>query len=308
MPYLTVNGNRTHYQQQGSGPDVVLIHAFTSNLAIWIMTRILGELARDFRVTLYDLRGHGASEIPKSGYTSNVLATDLAELMRQLDIAPAYCVGHSYGGVIGVHTAVDYPDMVRGTILCDTYFPGLASIEPEMKRAGVWIDLQRTLAAVGAEVGDEVNFTELFAVIDALPPEAFQALEKQMGAGGVRWLEQSRQLTRTTAGDEMFEVAGLTAERIASTKQPVVALYDEHTPFHATRDFLAHELDDCTVDVVLGANHLAPLQNAPALVKAIGKHLRRMAGIAPATDDDALPGDKTSGDTTSSDKAPVAAP
>lgn len=287
MPFTTVNGIRTHYQQQGEGPDVVLIHAFTSNLAIWILTRILGELAKDFRVTLYDLRGHGASEVPASGYTSDILASDLAELMRTLDIAPAYCVGHSYGGVIGMHAAAEYPDLVSGVILCDTYFPGLADLEPDMRRAGVWVDLQRMLAGVGAEVGDEVDFTQLFAVIDSLPPEAFKALEEKMGPGGVRWLAQSRQLAATTAGDEMFEVAGLTAERIAAIDVPVVALYDEHTPFHATRDFLVHELANCTVDVVLGANHLAPLQNAPALVAAIGKHLRLLAGVEEQEGDEA---------------------
>ena len=192
-------------------------------------------------------------------------------------------MGHSYGGVIGVHAAADYPDAVRGVVLCDTYFPGLADLEPDMRRAGVWVDLQRMLAGVGADVGDEVDFTLLFEVIDSLPPEAFKALEERMGPGGVRWLAQSRQLAATTAGDEMFEVAGLTAERIAAVDQPVVALYDEHTPFFATRDFLVRELSHCTADVVPGANHLAPLQNAPALVAAIGKHLRRLAGVEQST-------------------------
>ena len=46
------------------------------------------------------------------------------------------------------------------------------------------------------------------------------------------------QLAQTSAGEEMFAVDGLTEEAICAVSQPVVALYDEFTPFARTRDFL----------------------------------------------------------------------
>src|SRR5438874_1561494 len=64
MPEVVANGVRLFYQQTGSGPDVVLVHAVTSNLAVWLFSGLADALAADFRVTLYDLRGHGASERP----------------------------------------------------------------------------------------------------------------------------------------------------------------------------------------------------------------------------------------------------
>ena len=48
----------------------VLVHAVTSNLAVWLFSGVADALAADFRVTLYDLRGHGASDRPPAGYTS----------------------------------------------------------------------------------------------------------------------------------------------------------------------------------------------------------------------------------------------
>ena len=81
------------------------------------------------------------------------------------------------------------------------------------------------------------------------------------------------------AGTEAFEVAGLTRDRLKTVSQPVVALYDEHTPFAATRDFLADELSDCRVDVVPQAKHMAPLENSQEFILRVRTHLCRMAEL-----------------------------
>ena len=57
MPIVELERLRVHYQQSGAGPDVVLVHGFTSNLAMWMFSDIITSLAADFRVTAYDLRG-----------------------------------------------------------------------------------------------------------------------------------------------------------------------------------------------------------------------------------------------------------
>src|SRR5438067_1531923 len=123
MPEVEANGVRLFYQQQGAGPDVVLVHAVTSNLAVWMFTGLVEALAADFRVTLYDLRGHGASERPTAGYTSAVMAEDFAALHEALGLGPAYLVGHSFGGVVGMHAALTAPGRVAGVVLSDSFFP-----------------------------------------------------------------------------------------------------------------------------------------------------------------------------------------
>ncbi|MHC5544975.1 alpha/beta fold hydrolase, partial [Singulisphaera rosea] len=85
MPMTTANGLTFHYQQAGTGPDVVLIHGVTGDLSIWFLCRAIQALSESHRVTAYDLRGHGYSEAPPTGYTSSDHAADLFALMDHLE-------------------------------------------------------------------------------------------------------------------------------------------------------------------------------------------------------------------------------
>lgn len=277
MPHVELAGLRVHYQQSGNGPDVVLLHGFTSNLAMWLFSGIVPTLADRFRVTTYDLRGHGATDAPPTGYTSRDMASDLARLGDALDLGPAFMVGHSFGGVVATHLALLEPRRVAGIILCDSYFPGLAELEPEMERVEVWQGLAEVLDEAGLDVGQRVDFARLLTAVASLTPEQRTIIETRLGPPAVRWLAQLAPLAATSAARDTFEPAGLAAEQIASLKVPFVALYDEHSPFQATCSFLAENLEDCTVDFVPGAKHLALLESPAEFVARVAKHLDAFA-------------------------------
>jgi pimeloyl-ACP methyl ester carboxylesterase len=277
MPHLKVNGINIHYQQSGSGPDVVLIHAFTSNMAIWMLTGLVQHLADGFRVTAYDLRGHGVSEIPKTGYTSAEMVEDLFQLHREIGLGPAYLVGHSFGGVVGMHAAADHPEIAAGVILSDTYFPGLKEIEPNIADTAIWKELRQDLLKANVEIGETVNFGNLFDLVANLSPEETDAIRKVMGASATRWLSQLAKLAGTTAGEDIFQTAGLTEDRIRSVRVPVVGLYDEETTFSATCRYLDSHLANCKIDTVPGARHVAPLQNSAEFARLVKKHLLELS-------------------------------
>lgn len=277
MPHVDLNGLKLYYQQSGSGPDVVLLHGFTSNQAMWLFSGIVPALANRFRVTSYDLRGHGASDAPHGDYTSRQMADDLCHLCDALELGPALLVGHSFGGVVATHLAALEPQRVAGIILCDTYFPGLAELEPEMEQVEIWRSLAEVLDEAGLEVGDRVDFARLLKGVAALTPEQKAIIETRLGPPAVRWLAQLAPLAVTTAARDVFEPAGLTAEQIAAVDVPIVALYDEHSPFQATCRFLAENLPDCTVDSVPNAKHLALLESPAEFVSRVARHLDRLA-------------------------------
>jgi 3-oxoadipate enol-lactonase len=285
MPEVQVNGTRLYYQQSGEGPDVVLVHAVTSNQAVWMFTGLVDALAADFRVTSYDLRGHGASERPSSGYTSAAMAEDFRQLHAELGLGPTLLVGHSFGGVVALHAAVEAPEAVAGVVLSDSFFPGLRHIEPNFGKMSIWADLRQTFAKVGVELGETVDFTRLFREAAAMAPEQMKTLEEIYGAFGRGWLRQLPRLAETSCGEEVLAVAGLTAERIASAAQPVVALYDEFSPFLATCRWLEKHLRHCTVEIIPAAKHLALVENTPAFTEAVNRNLMCMAAraAAPAT-------------------------
>ena len=277
MPYVTLDGVRFHYQQSGHGRDVVLIHAVTSNLAVWLFSGIVEVLSSEFRVTAYDLRGHGTSDVTPAGYTSADMAGDLRGLHAALGLRPAFLVGHSFGAVVATHTAVLYPDIVAGLVLSDPYFPGLGHLEPNLGQSNVWQDLQGVFRSAGVEIGDTVDFTRLFQTVAGLEPEHREAMKVEMGAPGARWLAQLPRLAETTCGADVFAAAGLTEERLRALRQPVVALYDEHTPFRATCRWLQENVPNCSVEIVPGAKHVAVLQNPEVFAGMVQKHLRALA-------------------------------
>ncbi|OWK39370.1 alpha/beta fold hydrolase [Fimbriiglobus ruber] len=278
MPDLMANGIRLFYQQSGDGPDVVLVHAVTSNQAVWVFSGLSDALASDgFRVTTYDLRGHGMSDRPSAGYTSAVMAEDLRALHAALGLAPAFVIGHSFGGVVGLNTALLYPACVRGVMLSDSFFPGLRHIEPNFGRSNVWLDLRETFRKVGVDLGETVDFTRLFRTAAVLSPDKTKELEGIVGVLGRGWLRQLPRLAETTCGNEVLAEAGLTAERIASVSCPVVALYDEFSPFLATSSWLERHLPQCTAEIIPAAKHLAVVENTAAFTDAVRRHLRRLA-------------------------------
>src|SRR5579872_3908541 len=98
------SGLRLHYQTVGSGPDLVMVHGLTGNLAVWHLN-IVPQLADHFRVLTYDLRGHGYSDVPPTGYSPDDMACDLLGLLDALEIERPTIAGHSYGADIALYFA-----------------------------------------------------------------------------------------------------------------------------------------------------------------------------------------------------------
>src|SRR5260370_7627654 len=83
-----IKGYRLAYSQHGdrSRPAVVLSHALATSMDIWGYQ--LPLLTHRFRVLLYDLRGHGESEIPGHSCTLQELASVVAPLLSHFQIPP----------------------------------------------------------------------------------------------------------------------------------------------------------------------------------------------------------------------------
>src|SRR5262245_28859624 len=82
----------------GSGPDVVLLHAFPSCHEMWLP--VAEELAAKYRVTLLDLRGHGRSEVGLSTIRMTDHAADVERVCREVGMEQAVFAGVSLGGYV----------------------------------------------------------------------------------------------------------------------------------------------------------------------------------------------------------------
>jgi pimeloyl-ACP methyl ester carboxylesterase len=108
-------GVRIRFVEQGSGPALVLMHGYTGTLdRHFIANGVFANLAEDYRVIAFDLRGHGKSGKPydPAAY-GEAMAGDVVRLLDHLAIERAHVLGYSLGAMIAGRLAVSYPTRLR---------------------------------------------------------------------------------------------------------------------------------------------------------------------------------------------------
>jgi 2-hydroxy-6-oxonona-2,4-dienedioate hydrolase len=125
--HVDADGVRTRVLQAGSGPDLVLLHGTGGHLEAY--ARNIAGLAADFRVTAYDMVGHGWSDLPNKPYTIDVLSDHLLAVMDALGIDQPHLSGESLGGWVVAWTAAHHPDRVARLVLNT---PGNIANKPEV--------------------------------------------------------------------------------------------------------------------------------------------------------------------------------
>ncbi|MCU1604552.1 MAG: alpha/beta hydrolase [Modestobacter sp.] len=96
---ITVNdGTRLHYLEAGAGPDLLLVPGWSQTAAQW--RKQIEDFSATHHVIAVDMRGHGESDKPDHGYRIARLATDLHDLVNQLDLTDVTWIAHSMGASI----------------------------------------------------------------------------------------------------------------------------------------------------------------------------------------------------------------
>ena len=120
---VTVNGMQMYYEVYGEGRPLVLLHGFKGSSQIW--KPIVPDFAKQHRVIVPDLRGHGRSTNPSRQFTHRQSALDIFALLDQLKIDHFSAIGISSGGMTLLHMATQKPDRIDAMVLIGaaTYFP-----------------------------------------------------------------------------------------------------------------------------------------------------------------------------------------
>ena len=114
MPTIDINGGRVAYEILGEGDPIVLTPGGRFSMGIPGLRPLAEALAPHMKVLIWDRPNSGASDLNFTGETeSDMHADTLAELLRQLDMAPAVIAGGSAGARVSLITALRHPDVVR---------------------------------------------------------------------------------------------------------------------------------------------------------------------------------------------------
>lgn len=110
---------------------ILFVHGYAGCAETWEYQA--NHFARDFRVVVPDLRGHGQSDAPYTDYTMNEIIGDLEAIVERLALPPRFTVvGHSFGGAICVEYATRFPKRVARLALLAT------ASEYPLPRAVAW--------------------------------------------------------------------------------------------------------------------------------------------------------------------------
>jgi len=193
MAMVKANGIEFYYEIHGEGAPLVLLEGL--GYSTWMWYKQVEELAKHFKVIIFDNRGVGKTEKPDMDYTIDLFAEDTAEILSEIDVHKAHILGVSMGGFIGQAFVAKYPEMVDKLVLCSTSFGGPNSIPiPQetlnimLKGGGQYNSLEEIKEAIGVALDKEYikeNDEILNKIIEekTREPQPKYAYQRQLMAG-----------------------------------------------------------------------------------------------------------------------------
>lgn len=284
MPKINVNGVNLHYITVGAGQDVVMLHGFLGNLAVWHLN-IVPQLRKNYRVTTPDLRGHGYSDVTPSGYTCKDLAEDLLGMLNKLGIEKPILVGHSYGADVCMYFSLLHPERVSKLIALE---PGLAALVHQRKDQAWpgWDTWAAKLAEVGLIVPEDKR-TDLEFLLQL-------SLETPKFYGPARGLPRNREplinLIRNTTLIQDYEYVGdLTLDAVGRIRTPTLLMYGDRSHFLSSYHYLHKEIPNCTPVLLPGGEHFGPLEQPELLTQHILEFLSGHAKVSNVRSSEDIP-------------------
>jgi pimeloyl-ACP methyl ester carboxylesterase len=124
MPVVALDKAAVHYDQFGSGPDVVWVAGGGGRGLSWHRYQVPAFEA-EFRCTTFDNRGIGLTRCEEPlPWTIADMAADTAALIEAVCQPPVVAIGQSMGGFIVTELALDYPGLLRCVIASGTAAAG----------------------------------------------------------------------------------------------------------------------------------------------------------------------------------------
>lgn len=165
--YASVNGLNIYYEIRGSGQPLILLPG--GFMTVEAMGELVPQLAATRRIIGVELQGHGHTADIERPLRFELMADDIAALIRHLGLERADIFGYSLGGGVGLQTAIRHPEVVRKLALASTAF----------KRDGWYPEVLAGMASISVEgfAGTPIHETYLKT---SPRPEAWPSLVAKM--------------------------------------------------------------------------------------------------------------------------------
>jgi pimeloyl-ACP methyl ester carboxylesterase len=226
--YADVNGLKMYYEVYGTGKPIVLLHGSYMNILLnW--THIIPLLAKDRKVIVTELQGHGRTRDISREFSYEGMADDVSGLLKHLKIDSADILGYSMGGGVAWQFAVRHPEQLRrlvvlsGTYKHDGWWPDVeamySTINADMFKG---TPIQKQYDSLGNDPAHFAEFVKKVISIDLKPYDWSKEVKNIKAplfmaigdADGVRY-EHALELFRAKGGGKMGDIYGLPQSRLA---------------------------------------------------------------------------------------------
>jgi 3-oxoadipate enol-lactonase len=260
VPEITRDDVTISYSDEGTGRAVVLLHGHTFDRRVWLP--VLGALGEhDLRIIRPDLRGHGRSSRPDTGYHVSHHAADVVALLDAAGIRRAVVVGFSFGGGVGLELAVSHPARVRALGL-------VATVMPDRRFEPAFMDNLREVArvirsdGVPAAMAGPWAASPLFAHSFSKPGirEAVAAIVRDFPGAEFLATERDRVDRGWTVPDRLGEVTAPTRVLVGEHEMP---------GFRAYADEAADGIPGAELEIVPDGGHVLPFEVPDTVARMI---------------------------------------
>ena len=263
--HVVVDGIPIRYHQAGRGRDIVLVHGSPGSIEDW--DAVFDSLSARYRVTAYDRHGHGYSGGAGRPHTPAENARVATALIGALGLRDVVYVGHSYGGITGLHMATTDAANVSAYVLVGARAYPPVNVDPLYRVLSVPL-LGGGFATVAAGVIGPARVEQgirasLGPNVDRLPP-GFVDLRARL------WIRPTITTTlareRTTLADALREMGS----RYHAVRRPVVLVCgDQDPPNYEQAHRLVREIPGARLRPLRDTGHYVQLGRPDEVIAAV---------------------------------------
>lgn len=187
MPLVQVRDIPVNYMIHNSdsaGETIVFIHGLGLNQEVW--EPVLPYIRENYRVVLFDLRGHGGTGRGEAPISWSLFIHDLHDLLTRLELGPVHLLGHGFGASLAVKFSLQHAELVKSLMLLSTpaFLPrktveSIIHSRKQLTDKGSMLELAESMASGICRLSAEHAFypTVVSAYLSIAPETYFEALE-----------------------------------------------------------------------------------------------------------------------------------
>ena len=257
--YVTVDGLRLRYIEEGSGHPVLLLHGASLGSSADVFRRNLGPLAKaGLRAIAYDFPGYGLSEVG-SDLSLNYQTASVPKFIDALGLKKPALIAHSRSGSMAVQLALKEPERYSHLVVLGTgtLLPPLPDdVEGRYAQVAQRVDRQMAVTEPTSEDTRKLMQADLFHTDMVTPEELALRHSRSVGKAFETFT------VRANAGGDASggQPAAPLWKRMLDLKIPLLLIYGRNDRAHAgdRAELIKKMHPDLNLHIVENCKHMVP--------------------------------------------------